>query len=310
MIEPSPAGRVPSQAARHDSAPHRRTRPRLGPCAAAVASLAVVLPTAAVAQSEAAVEAERAAFVAWMAEAAISPAGAVAMARLNEGVTLGPDSAEIPLAGLPGVTVRTRGPGIRLDSAGTTRPIPRYRPVAMGPYSFYISGTGARATLIVYHPEASARSDPPSFYRYRPQDVHTVTLDRSDAGRRVPMLALDGLEVEAFTAGTVVVPDGTGQTTLEVRVVPNPASEETELQIYFRDGTSGAGSYPAGRFVSLTPLGGDRYRLDFNRARNPFCAYSTVYPCPVPWPGNRLQTNIVAGERYHGGDAMPAEQSP
>jgi hypothetical protein len=83
-----------------------------------------------------------------------------------------------------------------------------------------------------------------------------------------------------------------------VRRIPDAASEEDELTIYFRDATSGEGTYPAGRFVTLDPLGGNRYRLDFNGARNPFCAYSTVYPCPVPWAGNTLPVAIAAGERY------------
>jgi len=38
--------------------------------------------------------------------------------------------------------------------------------------------------------------------------------------------------------------------------------------------------------------------LDFNRARNPSCAYNTVFPCPAPWPGNALRRPIRAGERY------------
>ena len=78
-------------------------------------------------------------------------------------------------------------------------------------------------------------------------------------------------------------------------------TEESELEIYFRDGTNGEGSYPAGRFVALVPESGGRYRLDFNRARNPFCAYSTAYPCPAPWRGNTIAAPVRAGERYSGG---------
>ena len=62
-----------------------------------------------------------------------------------------------------------------------------------------------------------------------------------------------------------------------------------------------AGTYPAGRFVPLVPARGGRYRLDFNRARNPFCAYSSAYPCPAPWRGNTIPAPVEAGERYLGG---------
>jgi uncharacterized protein (DUF1684 family) len=74
--------------------------------------------------------------------------------------------------------------------------------------------------------------------------------------------------------------------------------DEAEMQVFFRDSTNGRGSYPAGRFVTLDPAGSGRYRLDLNRARNPFCAYNTVFPCPPPWPGNSIPAAIAAGERY------------
>jgi hypothetical protein len=88
---------------------------------------------------------------------------------------------------------------------------------------------------------------------------------------------------------------------LRVFRLPVQAGEEWELEIYFRDSTNGRGTYPAGRFVSLLPLGGRRYLLDFNRARNPFCGYSAVYACPAPWRGNRIAAAVEAGERYAGG---------
>ena len=80
--------------------------------------------------------------------------------------------------------------------------------------------------------------------------------------------------------------------------IPDPATGESELEIFFRDSTNLSGTYPAGRFVSLTPAGEGRYRLDFNRARNPFCAYSSAYACPAPWRGNALPAAIAAGEKY------------
>ena len=60
--------------------------------------------------------------------------------------------------------------------------------------------------------------------------------------------------------------------------------------------------------AAVTRAGTDgQYRLDFNRARNPFCAYSSAYPCPAPWRGNVIPARIAAGERYSGGGlAAPA----
>ena len=112
------------------------------------------------------------------------------------------------------------------------------------------------------------------------------------------MLTLEGMDVEAEAAGSVTVPLGKSPTRLQVMRMPVPGTEETELQVYFRDLTNNRGTYPAGRFVELTPLDGGKYRIDFNLARNPFCAYSSVYPCPVPWPGNSISAPVEAGEKY------------
>jgi uncharacterized protein (DUF1684 family) len=118
---------------------------------------------------------------------------------------------------------------------------------------------------------------------------------------KLRVLALDGIETEAVEAGTVVVPIGGSPVRLRVRRIPTGIEDEAELEIFFRDGTNAEGTYPAGRFVALVPLGDGRYRLDFNRARNPFCAYSSAFPCPAPWRGNRIEAKVEAGERYLGG---------
>jgi len=144
--------------------------------------------------------------------------------------------------------------------------------------------------------------DPGGFYAPDADLVFDVELDRQKPAP-VRMLAIDGVEVEGYRVGTVTIPLGEGGTTLEVRSVPDAATEESNLEIYFRDQTNGEGSYPAGRFVTLIPLGGDRHQLDFNRSRSPFCAYSTAYPCPVPWRGNSIGAMVEAGERYHGMDS-------
>ena len=39
------------------------------------------------------------------------------------------------------------------------------------------------------------------------------------------------------------------------------------------------------------------YILDFNRAFNPYCAYSQYYNCPYPPDENRLDVRIPAGEK-------------
>ena len=89
-------------------------------------------------------------------------------------------------------------------------------------------------------------------------------------------------------------------------------NEECKLQAYksdphekgffvpFRDATNGKETYGAGRYIDLdvrdrTKDG--RWILDFNRAYNPWCAYSENYACPFVPPENWLKVPIEAGEK-------------
>jgi uncharacterized protein (DUF1684 family) len=151
----------------------------------------------------------------------------------------------------------------------------------------------------------------PEFYRYQQSLAFSGPLAPPQRPGRVRVLGLDGIEVEAAEAGSVLVPIQGDRVRLRVLRLPTTGGEESELEIFFRDATNAHGSYPAGRFVTIVPLGGGNYRLDFNRARNPFCAYSTAYPCPAPWRGNTIAAPVPAGERFTGGtvpgSAVPAE---
>ena len=77
---------------------------------------------------------------------------------------------------------------------------------------------------------------------------------------------------------------------------------ESTLFVLFKDATSGRETYGAGRYLDLEP-GRDRtpegtWVLDFNRAYNPWCAYSEDYACPLVPRDNWLDTAVRAGERY------------
>ncbi len=70
-----------------------------------------------------------------------------------------------------------------------------------------------------------------------------------------------------------------------------------ELFVPFRDATSGAETYGAGRYLEVEPPGPDgRVVVDFNLAYNPSCAYNPRWSCPIPPGENRLAVPIRAGE--------------
>ncbi len=79
-----------------------------------------------------------------------------------------------------------------------------------------------------------------------------------------------------------------------------PADEPlhgNRLFVPFRDSTSGKETYGAGRYLDLNKKASDEYVLDFNRAYNPYCAYSPYYSCPLPPGENTLQVELLAGEK-------------
>jgi len=80
------------------------------------------------------------------------------------------------------------------------------------------------------------------------------------------------------------------------------ASEEYKDYLFlpFNDLTNSAESYGGGRYVEVkipTDTPGEIV-IDFNKAYNPYCAYSEGYSCPIPPAANKLDVEIRAGVRF------------
>jgi hypothetical protein len=273
--------------------------------AALVASVALAAPL--LSQSPPAdLAGERAAYVEWLATAPNSPLAAVAQQPIGAGIRLGPADADVPLEGVAEHRLTERGGAVMLEGPGGSRALPAGRPAALGRFFVASGGVSGRRVVTVYGAKRGEKAA--EYYPYDPGLVFTGPMSPPDRSGRIRVLTVDGIEAEAAEAGTVSVPIGGRTVRLRVRRIPTGVEDESELEIYFRDGTNGEGTYPAGRFVSLVPLPDGRFRLDFNRARNPFCAYSSAFPCPAPWRGNTIDARVEAGERYLGGglSAPPA----
>jgi uncharacterized protein len=83
----------------------------------------------------------------------------------------------------------------------------------------------------------------------------------------------------------------------------------TSVFVPFRDTTSGTESYGPGRYLTLELNEDDVYELDFNRAFNPYCAYTDDYECGFPPAQNDLPVAIRAGEKVWAADQNPATPS-
>jgi uncharacterized protein len=78
-------------------------------------------------------------------------------------------------------------------------------------------------------------------------------------------------------------------------------TEGDELFIIFGDLTNGKGTYPSGRFINTAKPGPDgKVVLDFNKAYNPPCAFTSFATCPLPPVQNRMSVAVTAGEKFNG----------
>jgi uncharacterized protein (DUF1684 family) len=73
-----------------------------------------------------------------------------------------------------------------------------------------------------------------------------------------------------------------------------------KLFLAFGDQTSAKETYGAGRYLDVVKVpGSNTITLDFNRAYNPYCAYTEKYSCPFPPAENLLSVAIRAGEKIY-----------
>jgi hypothetical protein len=74
---------------------------------------------------------------------------------------------------------------------------------------------------------------------------------------------------------------------------------EPYYSIWFTDRTTGKETYGVGRYLDFE-LNEDPefiYTIDFNRAFNPYCAYSSLFTCPIPRVEDYIDMEIEAGEK-------------
>jgi uncharacterized protein len=100
-----------------------------------------------------------------------------------------------------------------------------------------------------------------------------------------------------------------GKTRVHLRLYHAGEGVGTSVFVPFRDTTSGRESYGPGRYLTLELNESDEYDLDFNRAFNPYCAYTDDFECAFPPAENDLPVAIRAGEKVWAADQNPATPS-
>jgi len=81
----------------------------------------------------------------------------------------------------------------------------------------------------------------------------------------------------------------------------NNAALKDYIFLPFTDETNGKETYGGGRYIDLREkdFKNNTVVIDFNKAYNPYCAFSSGYSCPKPPDENQLQIAIAAGEKKY-----------
>jgi uncharacterized protein len=74
---------------------------------------------------------------------------------------------------------------------------------------------------------------------------------------------------------------------------------EPYYSVWFTDQTTGDETYGVGRYLDfeLNDHPEFVYTIDFNKAYNPYCAYSSLFTCPIPRVEDYIDMAIEAGEK-------------
>ncbi len=164
------------------------------------------------------------------------------------------------------------------------------------------------------HPSSPFKSDPPVQYeglRWYPPDVgfyFTSKLHRLEHPETVIVFGTKGeprkqLRYGYFTIGIEEQEHRLNVykfTSEDIRLRPELART---LSVWFTDETTGAETYPVGRYLEIEPEVDDAdhlYVVNLNNAHNPYCAYNPAFSCAIPTREDRLPVAIRAGEmNYH-----------
>jgi hypothetical protein len=167
-----------------------------------------------------------------------------------------------------------------------------------GNISFYVIERDKRFAVRVKDPSHPARGE------FRGIDYYPVSADWKVAARfeayippkEIPIPTEVGTISHQVSSGAIVF-EAEGQE-LRLDVLAEPGAEE--LFIIFADQTTGAETYGGGRYVyAPAPDENGTVLVDFNKAYNPPCVFTSFATCPLPPRQNRLPVRVEAGEKIY-----------
>lgn len=137
------------------------------------------------------------------------------------------------------------------------------------------------------------------YYPVNPDYRFRVQLQKYERPEMITLTTSKGTTQEYVRVGFFEFSHEGKEQRLQVYKSTRSLAHEESLFIPFRDETSGVETYGTGRYLDIPENEQGIYELDFNKAYNPYCAYSEEYVCPLAPRENWLNGSIRAGERAY-----------
>jgi len=222
-----------------------------------------------------------------------STLAAVARHELPVGrqVRIGPEEgADVVLPGLNRViVVRAERDGFLVDGAVTAPGV-----VEAGRYGLRLSHQNYPAVVVLDSQSPRLREETERrWYPIEPSLRLHGELE-PDGSRQAVESTASGERAAERVGWAHLVIDGVA-CRLSVMRMLEPGFAPGHMDVYFRDATTGHGSYEVGRYLTVR-MESAGLLVDFNLAYNPACALSPYFNCPIPPRENHLSIPIRAGE--------------
>lgn len=192
-----------------------------------------------------------------------------------------------------------------LTLAAGCRPQATAPVVAVDPVAELTDFRARKDTFLRTSPQSPFQAEPKVAFaplKYFPPDpgwMYQSKLRPDPNPRTVAIRDTQGEQREATIIGTVGFTRDGRTHSLFVYRMAGPVPGSYHYSLWFTDLTTGRETYEVGRYLDFLKDEDPEYvyTLDFNRAYNPYCAYSPAYSCPIPRKEDHLDLAVTAGEK-------------
>ena len=146
--------------------------------------------------------------------------------------------------------------------------------------------------------DSTVNHEPLKYFEPTSEFIFKSKLYRNDKQDTVAVFGTRGEERKAIVEGYILFNYKNNNYKLNVYKSFGQQGQ-SYYSIWFTDKTTGNETYHVGRYLDfeLNPDLEFNYEIDFNRAYNPYCAYSDLFTCPIPRKEDYLDFEIKAGEK-------------